>query len=73
VLQPLRRVLEAEEATAYCCGQRKRRKAPSAFRVQRGSGGSEKESLIAGYWIQGESSYVPLISSWEKQQMTDNF
>lgn len=66
MLQPLWHVVEAEEATAYWCSQRKQWKASSVFRMQHGLGGLEKESLIAGYWIRGESSYVLLITSWEK-------
>lgn len=41
--------------------------------MQHGLGGLENESLVAGYWIQGESSYVLLIAFWEKYQVTDNF
>lgn len=73
MVRPLQPMFEAKEATAYWCSQRKWQKPPSVFRMQHGLGGLENESLVASYWIQGESSYVLLIAFWEKYQVTDNF
>lgn len=70
LLQPM---FEAEEATAYWGSQGKWQKPPSVLRMLHGLGGLENGSLVAGYWIQGESRYVLLTASWEKYHVTGSF